>query len=256
VWLESSSKVTNGSLALEGTYNKGPLLTTTMALFGEGSFPANRVASPQAYYGMNFMVSEDDAPDPVNAGECFDMAPLRLLFANSDGTLDDGSEGNSIGADNCITNTANGGWINGPFAQSLSTYMLEWVENFMNDPERLANTFTAAGFVANQVWMMMLDQIPGWTGDASGEHESVGRLGLGAPRGIDKRRRYECYKEDMEPLSVSYRQRWRAQEEMNLVGGYCRNRSPLIQSNPPLQVSYHQDYHHSSVRPLVCIDPP
>lgn len=290
-----NSNVPNGSLALERVWNKGPLLTTAMALFGEGSFLANRVAYPQAYYGMNFTVSEEGIPDPINAGEYVDMAPLGLLLADSIGVAEaggDDDEGNSIGVDYCITNTLNAEWDSGPYGQSLSLFMLDWVENFTNDPKRLANVFIAAGFLANQAWMMnnvganggrtlsisydyggdiqiptismagliiisvllaldllallimaiyasylpkwtnqldsfsmmrigaamadrlplmvglktdkmkMLDQIPGWIGDAAEEHEEFGRLGLGAPRAINKGRRYECYEHGQEPPSA------------------------------------------------------
>ena len=43
-----------------------------------------------------------------------------------------------------------------------------------------------------------LDELPGWIGDAAEEHEDVGRLGVGASRRIDKKRVYECYKDDKE----------------------------------------------------------
>jgi hypothetical protein len=46
----------------------------------------------------------------------------------------------------------------------------------------------------------VLDELPGSVGDASEEHKPLGRLGLGVSRGLDKRRRYECYEEDNEPI--------------------------------------------------------
>lgn len=118
-----------------------------MALFGEGSFLANRIAYPEAYEGMNFTVSEDGVPDPINAGECLDLVPLGLLFADPNGVTDVGS---GFNLDLCINNVANGGWTRGPYAQDLSLYMLDWVENFTDDQDRLANVFTATGFVANR----------------------------------------------------------------------------------------------------------
>lgn len=36
-------------IGLESIQNKGPLLTTAMALFGRGSFPQTRLANPKAY---------------------------------------------------------------------------------------------------------------------------------------------------------------------------------------------------------------
>jgi hypothetical protein len=54
--------------------------------------------------------------------------------------------------------------------------------------------------------MVILDQSPGRIGDAAEEHERVGRLGLGAPRAVNKQSRYESYEVDKEPLSANERQ--------------------------------------------------
>ena len=49
----------------------------------------------------------------------------------------------------------------------------------------------------------ILDELPGSIGDASEDNEKIGRLGLGGSTGLSKRRRYECYEEDREPVSAS-----------------------------------------------------
>ena len=46
----------------------------------------------------------------------------------------------------------------------------------------------------------VLDEMPGWIGNVSDDHEEVGRLGLGTRRPVDRRRRYECYDADNEIL--------------------------------------------------------
>lgn len=46
-----------------------------------------------------------------------------------------------------------------------------------------------------------LDEIPGWVGDGAEDGEPVGRLGLGADNVINKRKRYVCYRGDVEPIT-------------------------------------------------------
>lgn len=52
----------------------------------------------------------------------------------------------------------------------------------------------------------VLDQMPGWIRDVADEHEVAGRLGLGAPIGINRKRRYECYEADRENFRM---QQWK-----------------------------------------------
>lgn len=270
------------SLALENVFNKGPLLTTTMALFGEGSFLANHLKTPQAYYGVNVTMNSDGTYSPTNAGACMDLAPLGFLLADDLGQTVVGNQ-----VDYCIRNNAGG--RNG---NDIQDEMISWITNFANGNERLSNAFTAAAFLANQAWMLnnqgtghkslsisydlgadsevpvisragiilisvllgldllallvmaiyatiwprwtnqldsftmlrlgaamaekvplmvgrrtdhikALDEIPGWIGDVAEPDEEFGRLGLGAPTMVSRKRRYRCYDGDDEPLSVN-----------------------------------------------------
>ena len=68
-------------LYLEGTYNKGPLLTVAMALFGEGCFIADRVFLQRYYHGSNF---EDKLHlrTRVHGQHCQEVAPFARLLVN------------------------------------------------------------------------------------------------------------------------------------------------------------------------------
>ncbi|CZR65307.1 uncharacterized protein PAC_15207 [Phialocephala subalpina] len=140
------ANIANSSLSLERVSNKGPLLTISMALFGSGSFLANRIAHPEAYWGVNDTNSiPSSVPDPPNEGSCIDLAPMGRLLSS----LQDGVTKGSY-ADYCIANTAGG--VGG---RNLGEYMMTWVRSFaIDDTDGLTTAFTAASFLANQAWMM------------------------------------------------------------------------------------------------------
>jgi hypothetical protein len=48
-----TSDTTDATLELTTQHNRGPLLTTTLALFGYGSFIAERMERPEAYLYSN-----------------------------------------------------------------------------------------------------------------------------------------------------------------------------------------------------------
>jgi hypothetical protein len=128
--------------SLETVWNKRPLLTIAMALFGEGSFIQTRAAYPKAY--------ENPANTSQNAtGACVDQAPLGFLFGPQN--IDPWTYSfNPIFT--CITN--NGGGV-------MGTSLITWLQKFQFSPGKndgtnngyLASTFTAAAFLANQAWM-------------------------------------------------------------------------------------------------------
>ena len=286
----------NSSLALENDFNKGPLLTTAMALFGEGSFLATRLKTPEAYYGINVTRNGDGTYSPPNAGACIDLVPLGFLLADDIGQSVIGN-----GGDSCISNSA----ANSD-GSDLYEELLQYIANFAYDRERLTNAFTAAAFLANQAWLLnnvatgeknlwisydlgadsevpvishvgvtiisvllgvdllallamavyacltprwtnqldsftmmrigaamadkvplmvgrrtdkirALDEIPGWIGDAAEADEEFGRLGLGGPAKLTRKRRYRCYEDDKEPMSTVEKKKFteRAQETWN-----------------------------------------
>ncbi|TVY18487.1 hypothetical protein LARI1_G005501 [Lachnellula arida] len=295
-----TSSVSNNTIALEGVYNKGPLLTIAMALFGENSFIASHTAFPQAYYGLNSTLDPATQTEvwSINQGACVGLFPMTalLLITGDTGDTGDGNPTEFIepSTQGCITNDL------GSKEGGTGGYVGEWVQNFNPGSfigmggdvsaalQNLASAFTSASFLANQAWLMnniqgssqrsltvawdsgvdtevptislagiilisillgidllallamaiyasfsptwtkqldafallrigaalgdrvpllvglrthkikALDELPGWIGDAADEHEDVGRLGVGASRRIDKKKRYECYKDDEE----------------------------------------------------------
>lgn len=139
------SNLPEGSLALDGVYNKGPLLTTAIALFGSGSFFANRIAHPQAYYSSNITTNSDGQESgPINDGSCIDFAPMGWMLNAEVG-----------GFAPCISNGAGG-----PSGVGLRDYMRDWVKLFVIDTTAiidnsalLTNAFNVAAFIANQAWL-------------------------------------------------------------------------------------------------------
>jgi hypothetical protein len=114
-----------------------------MALFGDGSFLAERVAFPQAYYGVNETVQPDGTASwPSNLDSCIDIAPLGWLIP---GGYSDAADGINY----CVTN-ADGG----PGGVDLDSYLTDWISNFQGDTTLLGNAFTSAAFLANQAWLM------------------------------------------------------------------------------------------------------
>ena len=77
------SSVTNSSLTLGMRKNRGPLLTVALALFGSGSFIAERMARPDAFMYPN--MTYEEAKATPNYGACVDQAPFtNLLHSWSD----------------------------------------------------------------------------------------------------------------------------------------------------------------------------
>ena len=70
-----TTNISDADFELEGVPNKGPLLTTAMALFGAGSFVANRVAHPEAYINADLeYVSQT----------CIEPMPFKSLLSSVD----------------------------------------------------------------------------------------------------------------------------------------------------------------------------
>ncbi|TKA34507.1 hypothetical protein B0A49_13230, partial [Cryomyces minteri] len=117
------------SLPLERIYNKGPLLTIAMALFGEGSFVANRVTWPDAYSGIN--------GTRRNAGVCVDMAPLSSLLTDRWGQTK-----RTFSLNRCITNGMSGHGFAG-----LQAELADWTDNFIDNDERTVIGMVRYGLV-------------------------------------------------------------------------------------------------------------
>lgn len=102
--------------------NKGPLLTTALALFSSDCFLAQRTAHPEAYKGINWTYIDGTGgkTDPPNVGACMDLYPMGLLFASINGASVDGHQQGS----SCIFNTEYGS--NGD--DRLGTVMASWID--------------------------------------------------------------------------------------------------------------------------------
>lgn len=137
-------QTTNESLSLERLFNKGPLLTITLALFGTGSFIAERMRNPEAFFYPNTTWNAE----PPNYDTCVDQAPLFGLLTD---TLNQAQIGNDDAW--CLTNTVENhdnlqrqivNWI-------LALYWNTW-DGYAG--ERIQNAWTAAAFIANEQWLM------------------------------------------------------------------------------------------------------
>ncbi|KAF9893791.1 hypothetical protein FE257_009961 [Aspergillus nanangensis] len=134
--------------------NKGPLLTTALALFGTGSYIETRATNPEIY-GATALPDWDSERFnhwPVGSSACIYLSPLdRLTSSNSNFRY-------------CIKNSDGG--ENG---EDIDFQIVNWLENFLVAPASLENAFNAAAYIATKTW---LENNPGSSGDIS-NHLSV-----------------------------------------------------------------------------------
>ena len=134
----ATDNISNSTLSLERVVNKGPLLTTSLALFGEESFIASRLAHPEAYI----------FPDGIGDVKCVDLTPVQGLLRSETGVAE---AGNNIG--DCLSNTAFS-------VEDLQSQLAAFVKSLYYDGEGgklIENAFEAAAFLANEAWLMNND---------------------------------------------------------------------------------------------------
>ncbi|KAJ5381692.1 uncharacterized protein N7496_004120 [Penicillium cataractarum] len=128
--------------------NKGPLLTTALALFGPGSFletlfgSLNVVQSSLEGSGV-----EDDYYDST---ACIDLAPLMNLFS--------ATQGQYITQDTCVSiyfNSYSASYNNAHYL--VAKWLLAIYTSAWNHP----NIFTTAAFVSNKQWAESMEPIYG-----------------------------------------------------------------------------------------------
>ncbi|KAI5364563.1 Putative major facilitator, sugar transporter, major facilitator superfamily [Septoria linicola] len=150
--VNGTSTVTDSDFALSTVPNKGPLLTTAMALFGQGSFIADRTAHPEAY------VNKDVESSSLS---CTERAPFAgLLTAMNETDRYDGT--NDMGEFvRCVSNNA---WNFGFLQEDIRRYVQMFVgpdygvaEKGPAYDDRLSNAFEAAAFLANELWLTSED---------------------------------------------------------------------------------------------------
>ncbi|KAK5700653.1 hypothetical protein LTR97_005170 [Elasticomyces elasticus] len=125
--------------------NKGPLLTIAMALFGEGSFIAERVAYPDKYI-------TDGNNGSLPNGTCVDYAPLQFIQHITYGYgIGDGSEGQQCVVNNDTTTF-----------QDLQGGISLWLRYFQaNDAQTMQNALNAAAYLATKAWVEHQVQVAG-----------------------------------------------------------------------------------------------
>ena len=124
----------NATIALEQLVNKGPLLTVAMALFGEGSYIAERKSFPDKFIDQG---NNGALPN----GTCVDIAPLQYLMEIHYGYLD-WTTGRQ-----CIANNDT------KSLDDLNGGISLWLRNFqVKDKATMENAFTAAAFLATKAW--------------------------------------------------------------------------------------------------------
>ncbi|KAI0160672.1 hypothetical protein GGR57DRAFT_499352 [Xylariaceae sp. FL1272] len=139
---------------ISNQWNKGPLLLTTLALFGNGSFIDTRpvLSSYQRdlYYDQNSTSAPWYEAGRPRKNYCQDLAPFTFLLRDTDGY---GSWETSL--DPCVSvldSTAESLQV-GSIMDFLWQFVPSAEDGFGEAAERIQNAFSAAAFMAGEVWM-------------------------------------------------------------------------------------------------------
>ncbi|KAL1583325.1 hypothetical protein WHR41_08047 [Cladosporium halotolerans] len=152
---EEVAFITNETLALGTSPNRGPLLTTALALFGAGSFIEERRTRPEAYLYPNLTWEEYKAqPNPY---ACVGKAPFIDLLTTD---RDIGPSGGVLHG-GCMTRDVHN-------HDQLQRQIIAFVKLFYRDiyggyeGERITNAFTSAAFLANEAWLTSVSREGSW----------------------------------------------------------------------------------------------
>jgi hypothetical protein len=148
-----TSDTTDATLELTTQQNRGPLLTTTLALFGYGSFIAERMERPEAYLYPN-MTWEEYKAQP-NPSACVGKAPFVGLLHTD---IDSSQTGSYL--EGCLKNDV---YTHDYLQRQVASYVKLFYYNVYGDwdGERITNAFTSAAFIANEAWLNSPEG--GWT---------------------------------------------------------------------------------------------
>jgi len=148
-----TSNTTDATLELTTQQNRGPLLTTTLALFGYGSFIAERMERPEAYLYPN-MTREEYKAQP-NPSACVGKAPFVGLLHTD---IDSSQTGSYL--EGCLKNDV---YTHDYLQRQVASYVKLFYYNVYGrwDGERITNAFTSAAFIANEAWLNSPEG--GWT---------------------------------------------------------------------------------------------
>ena len=127
------------------TSNKGPLLTTALAIFGPGSFLNTFFAE---YYAIQRNMPEDTGRSSSRSSLCIEIAPLTNMFSNSDYAW--------VSDDSCVITYLTG---SGDYYYSTNPHNLvaKWLDSTFSDSRTLTNALNAAAFLANKRFVEALD---------------------------------------------------------------------------------------------------
>ncbi|KAK3658838.1 hypothetical protein LTR56_001709 [Elasticomyces elasticus] len=147
----------NSSLALEMLPNRGPLSTIALALFGTGSFIAERMANPNGFMYPNRTLEEKMAT-PNNYGACVGQVPFMSLLRT--GGYD--QTGNSL--EPCIRNDVNShDDIQSQVVNFVRALYYNRYDGYITDDySRITNAFTAAAFLTNEAWLLSTSPSHTW----------------------------------------------------------------------------------------------
>jgi hypothetical protein len=132
--------VANLTYSLSAVMSKGPLLSTTLALFGAGS-----------YLDIHHTIAEAYHTGSTNEwGGCIDILPfIKLLRGADDNSI-------SLDIDPCVTGAEAKFWQQTIVADYIWLFAAdERRQNHVNhpSPKRIQDAFAAAAFLAVDVWM-------------------------------------------------------------------------------------------------------
>lgn len=132
------------------TSNKGPLLTTALAIFGPGSFLNTFFAE---YYTIQRNMMTDDIAGDIGRSSsqstlCIEIAPLTNMFS--------GSGYSWRSADSCVSTyiTESG---NSYYSTSPHDLVAQWLASMFSNTGTLTNALNAAAFLANKRFVEALD---------------------------------------------------------------------------------------------------
>ncbi|KAJ7711730.1 hypothetical protein B0H16DRAFT_1815833 [Mycena metata] len=152
----SNDAALNVTYNLDRTINKGPLLQTALALFGFGSFIDVRTREIQS---NSFGMDETSALQIYRSNQCTGgMVPFLPLLRDQ---FDHKRISSPIdGCSRLLTsNSTDSAWLQ--IWYYISSFVFDSEDSQSFPGERISNGFSAAAFLANQVWMLVGVAQPG-----------------------------------------------------------------------------------------------
>lgn len=154
--MDADGKTSEASLTVEDGSNRGPLLAIAVALFGSGSFLSDHVNRPEAYvYPKWKSDDDDDIPGYSRFQRCVGEVPF-LGMLKSAPNISTHFENVMIKDDvsRCFSSDAHS--IEDAGLDGMA--FLRWLNWDPKAGEGMADAFTAAAFLANELWLTNYDR--------------------------------------------------------------------------------------------------